>query len=154
MTDLQQPARQQRRRGLSDKQLTALRRRPKRYIVSDPELRGHYVRVPPEGPIVFAAVARGPYGKQVWATLGSTAELRIEQARELARKAIRRIKAGQPAFEPPPPKTDSAATVLADWLKRRVHKAGMRRAAEYERIIRVYVLPHWGRSRLRGAAPL
>jgi integrase len=97
------------------------------------------VRVPPEGPLVFAAVARGPYGKQVWATLGSTAELRIEQARE----AIRRIKAGRPAFEPPPPKTDGVATVLADWLKRRVHKAGMRRAAEYERIIRVYVLPHW-----------
>jgi integrase len=144
LTFMQPPARQPRRRGLSDKQLAALRRRPKRYIVSDPELRGHYVRVPPEGPMVFAAVARGPYGgKQVWATLGSTAELRIEQARERAREAIRRIKAGQPAFEPPPPKTDSVATVLADWLKRRVHKAGMRRADEYARIIRVYVLPHW-----------
>jgi integrase len=140
---LQPPARPSRRRGLSDKQLAALRRRPTRYIVSDPELRGHYVRVPPEGPIVFAAVARGPYGKQVWATLGSTAELRIEQARERAREAIRRIKAGQPAFEPPPPKTDSVATVLADWLKRRVHKAGMRRAGEYERIVKVYVLPYW-----------
>jgi integrase len=143
LSDLQQPARQSRRRGLSDKQLTTLRRQSKRYILSDPELRGHYVRVPPEGPIVFAAVARAPTGKQVWATLGTTAELRIEQARERAREAIRRVKAGQPAFEPPPPKTDSAATVLADWLKRRVHKAGMRRAAEYERIIRVYVLPHW-----------
>ena len=60
-----------RRRGLTDKQLAALARKPKRYIVSDPEQRGHYVRVPPHGPIVFTAVARDPYGRQVWAALGT-----------------------------------------------------------------------------------
>lgn len=54
-----------RRRGLTDKQLAALPRKPKRYILSDPEQRGHYVRVPPQGPIVFTAVARDPYGHQI-----------------------------------------------------------------------------------------
>ena len=34
-----------RRRGLSDRQVAALRKKAKRYIVPDPELRGHYVRV-------------------------------------------------------------------------------------------------------------
>ena len=43
---------------------------------ADPEQRGLYLRIPPEGPIVFAAVARDPYGKQVWATLGTTADLK------------------------------------------------------------------------------
>ena len=48
---------------LTDKGVDALARRAARYVVSDPELRGHYLRVPPSGPKVFAAVARGPYGK-------------------------------------------------------------------------------------------
>jgi hypothetical protein len=76
---------------LTDKGVDGLARRVARYVVSDPELRGHYVRVSPNGSKVFAAVARGPYGKQVWATLGTTADLNIEDARERARKAIRRI---------------------------------------------------------------
>lgn len=87
---------------LTDKGVDGLARRAARYVVSDPELRGHYVRVSPNGPKVFAAVARGPYGKQVWATLGTTADLNIEDARERARKAIRRIKDGLPAFEARP----------------------------------------------------
>jgi len=51
----------QRRRGLTDKMVASLSRKPKRYIITDPEMRGHYVRVPPHGPVVFAAVARDPY---------------------------------------------------------------------------------------------
>ena len=83
---------------LTDKGVDGLARRAARYVVSDPELRGHYVPgVCRTGPKVFAAVARGPYGKQVWATLGTTADLKIEEARERARKAIRRIKDGLPA---------------------------------------------------------
>ena len=49
-----------RRRGLSDRQVAALRKKAKRYTVADPELKGHYVRVMPTGPNIFVAVARIP----------------------------------------------------------------------------------------------
>src|SRR6516165_7056657 len=91
-----------RRRGLTDQQVATLPRRAKRYNYADPEMRGHYLRVSPDRatPISYAAVARDPGGKQIWATLGTTEALGIEQARELARVAIRRIKAGEPTVEP------------------------------------------------------
>jgi integrase len=133
----------QRRRGLTDKMLAALKRRAKRYIVSDPEMRGHYVRVPPQGPLVFAAVARDPYGKQIWATLGTTADIKIDDARDSAREAIRRIKEGKPAFEPPKPKPESVAVVAENWLQRHVEKNKHRTAAEMRRQIQKYILPYW-----------
>ena len=133
----------QRRRGLTDKMLASMRRRTKRYIVSDPDLRGHYVRVPPQGPIVFAAVARDPLSKQVWAKVGTTAELTIGQARERAREAIRRIKQGKLAFEPPKPKPESVAVVCASWLKRHVEKNNFRTTGELRRIVERYILPYW-----------
>jgi hypothetical protein len=92
--------------------VAALPRKRKRYILADPELRGHYVRVPPKGPCVFAAVARHQ-GVQVWAKLGTADVLAIEQSRDKAREAIRRIKQGLAAFEPPPIKPDSVAE---NWL--------------------------------------
>jgi integrase len=121
----------------------ALPRKRKRYVKADPELRGHYLRIPPSGPITFAAVARGPYG-QVWATLATTSELTIDQARERARDAIRRIKDGQPAFEPTPVKPDSYEAVATDWLRLHVAGKGLRSAPEIERLLRKFVLPHWG----------
>jgi integrase len=111
--------------------------------VTDPEQRGMYVRVPPQGPCVFAAVARDPYGKQVWATLGSADVVAVDAARDKAREAIRRIKAGLPAIEPPPTKPDSFAAVAANWLKRHVEAKGLLTRDEIERVLRVYVLPHW-----------
>ena len=125
---------------LTDKGVDALARRAARYVVSDPELRGHYLRVPPSGPKVFAAVARGPYGKQVWATLGTTADLNIEDARERARKAIRRIKDGLPAFEAKP---ESVAEVAENWLRRHVEKNKLRTGDEYRRVLNRYILPKW-----------
>jgi integrase len=136
-------AARQRRRGLTDKMVATLRRKAKRYIISDPELRGHYVRVPPQGPVVFAAVARDSYGKQIWATLGTAAELKIDDARNLAREAIRRIKAGKPAFEPPKPKPESVAVVADNWLARHVEKNKLRTGYELRRIIERYILPYW-----------
>jgi integrase len=133
----------QRRRGLTDKMVGTLPRRAKRYILTDPEMRGHYVRVPPHGPVVFAAVARDPYGRQIWATVGSGAELTIDQARERAREAIRRIKEGKPAFEPPPVKPESVAMVVDNWIRRHVDKNKLRTADEIRRIIERYVLPYW-----------
>ena len=132
-----------RRAGLTDNQIANKKRKPKRYIKADPEQRGLYLRIPPEGPIVFAAVARDPYGKQIWATLGTTAELTIDQARDRAREAIHRVKAGKPAIEPPKVQPDTVAAVTANWFKRHVEKNGLRTAAEIRRMLDVHVLPRW-----------
>ena len=84
-----------RRRTFTDTTITSLQRKPKRYIVADPEQRGLYVRVMRQGAHVFVCVARNPFGKQIWATLGTTSDLTIDEAREKARVAIRRIKKGE-----------------------------------------------------------
>ena len=55
-----EPSRRQRRKTLSDKGVAKLPRRRKRYILADLELRGHYLRIPPSGPVVYAAVACSP----------------------------------------------------------------------------------------------
>ena len=83
-----------RRKGLSDKQVLELKPRKTRYALPDPECRGHYVRVMPSGVKSFAAIARDPYGKQVWATLGATDHIKIGEARDLAREAIKRSRPG------------------------------------------------------------
>jgi integrase len=137
------PQRRQRRKVLTDRMVTLLPRKRKRYIVADCELRGHYVRVPPQGPAVFAAVARDPYGKQIWATLGTADVLTIEAARDKAREAIRRIKAGLTPFEPPPVQPDSFAAVAENWLQRHVTAKGLRTGRERRRILEKYVLPVW-----------
>jgi integrase len=132
-----------RRRGMSDRQVAALRKKAKRYIVPDPELRGHYVRVMPTGPNTFVAVARDPYHKQIWCTLGSSDVVTIEEAREKARTAIKRIKAGLPPFEAPPAKPDSFESIAATWVARHVRAKGLRSRDEIERCLTKYVLPHW-----------
>ena len=111
-----------RRVGLTDKQITGKKRKSKRYIEADPEQRGLYLRIPPEGPISFAAVARDPYGKQVWATIGTTADMKIAEARERAREVLRRVKDGLEAIETPKPKPESVAEVAENWLRRHVEK--------------------------------
>src|SRR5262245_3741630 len=91
-----------RRKTLSDLGVTALTPKEKLYTFSDPELRGHYVRVMPSGVKSFAAIARAPNGKQVWITLGAADKLTIDDAREQARQAIVRIKQGLPTVEARP----------------------------------------------------
>jgi integrase len=135
--------RRPRRRVLTDAMVAALPRRPQPYFHPDPELPKHGVRVRPTGPGTYTVVARDRFKKQRWVKIGNTAGLKIAEARELARPVIRRIEQGLPAFEPPPPRADSVATVLGDWLKRHAYKNGLRRAAEYERIVAKYILPHW-----------
>jgi integrase len=144
-----------RRRGLSDKQVDALPRRAKRYIIVDPELRGHYVRVPPVGPATFCAVARDPYGKQVWATIGAADVMKIEAARDKARTAIKRIREGLPAVEQPAVKPDSFKAVVEGdkdaedlekrkgWLQRHVEKNKLRTRDEIERCLKKYIYPLW-----------
>ena len=77
------------RRGLTDKQVAGALARGDKRDYADPELRGHYLRVPARtsrAPIAFAAVARNPDRKQIWTTLGTADALGIDKAREMARQ--------------------------------------------------------------------
>src|SRR5262245_7833732 len=121
--------------------VAALSRKRKRYIISDPEQRGMYVRVPTEGPCIFVVVARSPYGKQVWTTLGGADVLKIEEAREKAREVLRRVREGKPAIEPPPPEPEAFQSVAEHWVKRHAIAKKLRSRAEIERVLRVYVYP-------------
>ena len=78
-----------RRKSLSDIGVADLKPRAKGYVAPDPELLGHYVRVQPTGAKSYVVVARNPFGKQVWMTIGSTSLFGIVEAREKARDVIK-----------------------------------------------------------------
>jgi integrase len=130
------------RHGLTDRQVAMLSRKDKRRTMPDPELIGHYLRVPPKtsrAPIAFTVVARDPKGTQIWKTVGTTDTLGIDKARELAKQAIRTIKAGRPET------TGSTVRDIAEqWLERHVRKNGHRTARESERIVSRHILPEIG----------
>ncbi len=130
-----------RRKTLTDNMILKLKPARKRLTMPDPELRGHYIRVTPTGAKSFVAVARAPAGKQVWATIGSTDLFTIDEARDKAREAIKRIKDGQPAFEPPPVKPDSFKAVADNWMQRHVKAKGLRSEYEIARILRKHIYP-------------
>ena len=132
-----------RRRTFTDTTIKALPRRVKRYIVSDPEQRGMYLRVMPKGSHVFVVVVRNPFGRQVWATIGTTAKLTINEAREKARTALKRVKEGKPPIPPPPLAPDGVEVVCRNWLERVVFKNKYLTADEKERIIGKYIVPHF-----------
>jgi integrase len=131
------------RKTLTDKGVAALKPRGKSYPYPDPQLVGHYVRVQPSGSKSFVVVARDLNRKQIWHTVGSADVLRIEEARELARDAIKRIKAGLPAVEPRPIKPDTFQDVAENWLKRHVAVKQLRSEYEIRRSLGKYVYPKW-----------
>ena len=90
------------RKTMSDKGVAALRPRDARYSVSDPELNGLWIRVAPPGTKSYATVARGPTGEQIWLSIGTTDAMRIEEAREVARKVLQRVRAGLRLSRPRP----------------------------------------------------
>jgi integrase len=130
---------------LSDHQVAALKPDPARtYFHPDPLMPGHGVRVYPSGKKSFTLVRRDAYGKQRWVSLGATTDLKIEQAREEARKVIARLKAGEDPFPAPKVKPDSVAAVAADWLKRHVEAKKLRTADELRRLVHKHILvPAW-----------
>jgi integrase len=128
------------RKSLSDKGVAALKPRAQRYAYPDPELRGHYVRVQPSGAKSFAAVAREPAGKQIWTTVGSPDVIGIDEARELARTAILRIREGLPAVEL---KGETFGTVADNWIQRHVIRTELRSRPEIERLLDRHILPVW-----------
>jgi integrase len=137
------------RKTLTDKGVAALKPRASRYAFPDPELRGHYVRVQPSGRKSFVTVARDPIrGKQVWTVIGAADVVSIEDARDKAREAIKRVRAGKAALQAPPKAPDSFGRVAEQWLKRHVEKKGLRSQYEIERMLNKYILPQWGKLAL------
>ncbi len=128
------------RKTLTDKGVSALKPRAKRYAYPDPELAGHYVRVTPNGAKSFAAVTRSPDGKQIWTTIGATDRMTIATARELAREAITRVRAGLPAIRAT---GETFGDVVANWRKRHVERNGLRSRDEIVRLLERHILPAW-----------
>src|SRR5262245_13739163 len=96
-----------RRKRMTDKMVSDLKPGAKAYRVADPELAGHHIRVLQSGVRSYCAFARDPYARQVWHTIGRADLFSIEDAREAARSAIKRIKSGLPPIEPVPPQLQS-----------------------------------------------
>ena len=132
------------RKTLTDKGVEALQSRSARYAFPDPELTGHYVRVQPSGAKSFVTVARDPVrNKQVWTVIGACNVITIGEAREKARNAIKRVRAGKPALEEPAKQPDNFETVAEQWLKRHVQKKGLRSEHEIRRLLKAHVYPKW-----------
>jgi integrase len=129
------------RKTLTDKAVAGLQPRAKTYHHPDPELRGHYVRIQPSGTKTFAVIARNPVTrKQEWATVGAVDTLPIAEARRLAQTALARIRAGQPAFEPP---VQSFEAVAREWLKRHVAAKGLRSEKQITGLLDLHVFHFW-----------
>jgi integrase len=132
-----------RRPKLSDRQIAALPRKTRRYIVADPEQRSHYLRVPVSGPVVYTAVVK-VRGKATWKAIATTDEIGIDEARERVREIVKRVKSGRPPVEPPKPAPQTVAAVAENWLRRVVEAGRHRTAAEKRRIITRYIIPAIG----------
>ena len=119
----------------------------KRITLFDPDTRGLCVRITSRGRKTFTVVARDPRGKQIWREVpgGDADFMPLDEARDLAREGVQRIKIGDEPFPKPEPtvKPDSVAAVVQNFLKRHVAKKGLRSAPEIERIFNRYVLPSW-----------
>ncbi len=129
---------------LTDHMVAKMKPGPKRITTPDPEMRGHYVRITPAGSKSFVAVARNPGGKQIWSTIGGADVLTIAESREQARERIKRIKAGQPAIEPPPATPDSFEAVAENWMQRHVKAKALRTEREITRILHKHIYPIFG----------
>ncbi len=128
------------RRTMTDKGVAALRPRAQRYAVTDPELRGHWIRIQPSGSKSFWTVTRNPDGKQIWTRIGPADAMPIDEARDIARGILSRVRTGLPAVEP---KAETFGTVVETWRQRHVEANGLRSAPEITRLLNVHVLPMW-----------
>src|SRR6266568_3296990 len=130
------------RKHLSDAGVAALKPRPgQRYAHADPELIGHFIRVTPNGAKSYVAVTRDPSGRQVWATVGPCSHYPIEAARERAREAMQRVRAGLAPFEAPPAKPATLKDVAEQWLKRHVHANGLLSIRQITAPLNAHILP-------------
>jgi integrase len=119
--------------------VSRLKPQAKAYLEPDPQTPGLYVRVLPSGAKSYLVVTRAPGGKQVWHTVGSTALIDIEDAREKAREVIKAIKSGASRAGP-----QSFESVARDFIKRHVEPKGLRSQDAIERYFSKHILPEWG----------
>jgi integrase len=127
-----------RSRRLDDAGVAKLKTPAKRLTIPDPECRGHYVRVTPNGTKSFWAVARDPSGKQHWMLVGSPDSMSIDDARDKARKLIRSIRA---AIGGEVAKDSSFEGVALEWFDRHVVRNGFRSERKLGAYLRKYIIP-------------
>src|SRR6476646_4171435 len=127
-----------RSKRLDDVGVAKLKIPAKRVTLPDPELRGHYIRITPNGHKSFWAVARDPSGKQHWQLIGAADSMKIEDARDKARKVIRAIRA---AIGGEIAKDSSFEGVALDWYERHVVKNGLRSGRNQKNFLCKYIIP-------------
>jgi integrase len=127
-----------RSKRLDDDGVANIKTPKKRVTIPDPECRGHYVRVTPNGHKSFWAVARDPSGKQHWQLIGAADAMEIEDARDKARKIIRAIRA---AVGDDITKDSSFEGVALDWFERHVVKNNLRTQRNMKNYLVKYIIP-------------
>ena len=126
-----------RSKRLDDAGVEKLKPGSKRLTLPDPELRGHYIRVTPNGSKSFWAVARDPSGKQHWKLIGSP-PMKIDDAREKAGQVIRAIRA---AVAGEVVDGVSFEGVASQWFERHVAKKELRSGDKLRQFTRKYITP-------------
>ena len=120
------------RRNMTDKGVASLKPRAQRYAVTDPELRGHWIRVQPTGAKSYWAVTRNPTGRQVWTHVGPADAMSIDEARDIARGVLSRVRAGLSEVEP---RAETFSAVVENWRKRHVEANALLSASEINRLL-------------------
>jgi integrase len=128
-----------RRKRLNDGDVAALKAKPKRYALPDPELRGHYVRVTPAGAASFWAVARDTKGKQHWKLIGAP-PMKIDDARAKAQAVIRAIRSST-AVNGEVADAVTFEGVARRWYTRHVVKNELRSRKEIDRFLTKHIIP-------------
>jgi hypothetical protein len=126
-----------RSKRLDDDGVANLKPKAKRQTLPDPELRGHYIRVTPNGSKSFWVVARDPNGKQVWRMVG-TPPMLIADAREKALGMLRGIRSTVLLEAEESPTFDGVA---ASWFERQMVKKELRSERTIRGLLKQHLKP-------------
>jgi integrase len=118
--------------------IAKLKPQTERYLVRNANLAGHYIRVYPSGTKTHYALTRDPEGKQVWHPIGDAGLLKVEEAEEQARTALKAIKKGEDRAG-----AQSFKAVAELWFERNVIKRGLRSHAHTRYYLDRHILPEW-----------
>jgi integrase len=125
-----------RSKRLDDAGVEKLKPGPKRVTLADPELRGHYIRVTPNGAKSFWVVARDPSGKQHWKLIGSP-PMKIADARQKAIATLQAIRCSAPT----PADDASFEGVAGQWFQRHVLKNNHISERQTSRWLKKHIVP-------------
>jgi hypothetical protein len=132
----------------TDQGVRKLKPRPARYAMPDPELVGHYIMIQPSGVKSCKAIARDPFGKHVWVTVGRCDHLQIEYARTKARAAIARIETEQAARQASPPASSRRPRRIVSATWPRTGSNDTSRRSGCERRAERYIYRAWAEREL------